>query len=194
MDFRDFIGIERDLEIHGLQNSPLIQLKLDNAQEVLKAAMRYFVGESLRWLPEYDKVAEWLTDNQGRGLLLYGSNGVGKTILCRKALPAILLKYHRKVVVHYDYNDLNVKTDEILSRKMLAIDDFGNEEQGVIFGNRRWVLPEVMDQAEKKNNIVLLTTNLEAKQIVEKYGARTFDRMLSTTIRVEIKRIESFRG
>lgn len=193
MDYKDFIGIEKELEVYGLSAGLKLQFQLPNALETLKAAMQYFVGESLTWLPEYDKVAEWLTDNQGKGLLLYGNNGVGKTVLCQKAIPAIFLKYHRKIITHYDYNDLNTKADEILAKRLLAIDDFGCEEQGVIYGNKRWVLPEVMDQAEKRNNLILLTSNLKGEQIANKYGARTFDRMLSTTVRIEIKH-KSFRG
>ena len=37
-----------------------------------------------------------------------------------------------------------------------------NEER-VVYGNKRWVFPEVMDIAEKCESIVILSSNLDAK-------------------------------
>jgi len=39
------------------------------------------MGEQLQWLPEYDEVAAWLSDNRGKGLFLFGSCGRGKSLL-----------------------------------------------------------------------------------------------------------------
>lgn len=188
----DFTGIEEDLKTHGLNFVKKIILKLPNAKEILHAAMKYFIGEKFVWIDEYNQVAEWLSDNEGRGLILHGINGNGKSMLIQKAIPAIFLKYHNRVVNCYDSSNLNVNADEIMTKRFISIDDFGIEEQGVIYGNRRWVLPDVMDLSEKRGNIVLLSTNFNADEIAKKYGVRTFERMISTTKRIEFKH-ESFR-
>ncbi|MDR0661751.1 MAG: hypothetical protein LBG19_13415 [Prevotellaceae bacterium] len=122
----------------------------------------------------------------------YQSNGVGKTVMYKYALPAVLLKEARKVEAYYNYYDLNTHTEEILEKKSIAIDDIGNEEQAIIYGNKRWVLPEVVDNAEKRNNLIILSTNLNAQELMKKYDARTLDRIVAITHRVKIEH-KSFR-
>ena len=50
-------------------------IHLPNAKDVLDAGLRHFLGNSYRWLPEYDKVVDWLSDNEGQG---YGQLWQGK--------------------------------------------------------------------------------------------------------------------
>jgi len=189
----DFTGIEKNLAQHGINVGSKMYFKLQNAKETLFAAMKYFVGDSFVWINEYEKVAGWLADNKGRGLMLYGVNGNGKTVLIQKAIPAIFLKYYNIVISCYNSYNLNANASEALRKRFLSIDDFGTEEVGVSFGNKQWVLPDILDNAEKKGNIVLLSTNFTKEQILEKYGARTAERILSTTVRIEIKH-PSFRN
>ena len=47
-----------------------VHISIPNARERLEAGLHHFLGDKAQWLPAYDKVAEWLTDNKGRGLLL----------------------------------------------------------------------------------------------------------------------------
>ena len=144
------------------------------------------------WLPQYDQIAEWLEDNKGRGLLLYGSCGLGKTFLTRYVIPAIILKYHNKVVHSFDMTELNKEPDKVLAKHLIAIDDIGTEDISIRFGEKRSVVPEILDAAEKYGKLLLLTSNLGGEDLIKKYGNRTFDRILAVTKRIEFNG-KSFR-
>jgi len=147
--------------------------------------MEYFIGRNYVWLPEYDEVAEWLANNQGRGLCLYGTNGTGKTVLVQKAIPALIFKFFNKIVKCVNYYDLNANADVVITRRLLSIDDAGLETEGVIYGNKRWIFPEIMDIAEKRKNVVIFSSNLDGQGFIDKYGVRTFERIVATTKRIE---------
>jgi DNA replication protein DnaC len=185
MEIIDFKQITEQLKAHGMPfNEPLI-LQIPNATQALWSAMEYFIGRDLIWLPEYEQVAAWLANNEGRGLCLYGTNGTGKTLLVQKVIPFLLFRYCGRIVKCFNYFDLNVHADKIMTYRMLSIDDAGLESEGVIYGNKRWVFPETMDIAEKRNNIVIFSSNLNGEGFRDKYGVRTFERIVSTTKRIE---------
>ena len=79
---------------------------------------------------------------------------------------------------------LRKRFDEVVRYKILAIDDIGTEEALVNFGNKTDVFSEIMDMVEKKSKLVIVTTNLQKKQLEERYGQRIFDRIIATTVRV----------
>lgn len=136
-----FDAIVEEMKAHGMKlPSDKVYISVPNARTVLQNAMRYFLSLERRqaaWLPEYEKVAAWLSSNCGRGLFLFGNCGRGKSILCRYALPAILLKYCRKVVTVFDIQDMNRDIDLALSKHILSLDDIGTEELSVKYGERR---------------------------------------------------------
>ena len=171
-------------------------IHIPNAKTVLQNALKYFLsleGKELVWLPQYDAVAEWLENNEGRGLLLYGSCGLGKTFLTRFVIPAILLKYCGKVVSSFDMIEANREPDKALQKHIIALDDVGTEEISIKFGEKRSIVPEILDATEKYGKLLLVTSNLGAEDLIKKYGNRTFDRMLQVTKRVEFNG-KSFRG
>lgn len=160
---------------------------LPEARQVLADALNCFLameGHPLVWLPEYDEVADWLTNNGGRGLFLYGNCGRGKSLLTRYALPAIYLKHFRKVVSVYDIREMNRNLDLLLTRHYIALDDVGTEEVINHYGNRRLAFAEVMDVAEKQNKLVIVSSNLQERDLAERYGDRTVDRIRSTMRRI----------
>lgn len=187
-DTQNFSSVIEEMKSHGMKlPSGKVCIAVPNAKEVLSNAMRCFIsleGKQAVWLPEYDKVAEWLADNKGRGLFLFGNCGRGKSILCRYALPAILLKYCRKVVSVFDIQDMNRNIDFVLSKHIISLDDIGTEELSVKYGERRMAFPEVMDVAEKQSKLVIVSTNLGANELKERYGDRVLDRIRSVTKRV----------
>ena len=40
-----------------------IHIKFENAKYLLMRGMRYFVGKEAEWLPEYDNIADWMSDD-----------------------------------------------------------------------------------------------------------------------------------
>ena len=185
-------GVNRILEemkAHGMKvPNEKVNIAIPNAEKVFKNALSYFIGlengKQAEFLPEYQSVAKWLENNEGRGLFLYGNCGRGKTIIAQYVVPAILLKYCRKVVACYDAQEMNEKLNEVLQRKLLCIDDIGTEDVSVVYGNKRLAFLEVVDAAEKQGKLLIVTSNLNHEQLVEKYGDRAMDRIRATTKRI----------
>lgn len=185
MEQIDFRAVKERLKDTGFSPDPAtIPVKVRNAREALKNGLNHYLGEA-QWLPEYDEVVEWLTDNQGRGLLCYGNCGRGKSVICGKIIPVLLNYYHNKIVSCYDAQNLNARADEILAKHILYIDDIGTESMAVKYGERRMVFSELCDLAEKKGKLLIVTTNLSLNEIAEKYGERTMDRLVAITKRVK---------
>lgn len=185
---KTFEQITEDMKSLGMK-LPVnhVKIVIPDARQILFNAMTYFVGlegKKMEWLPEYDKVAEWLVNNNGRGLFLFGNCGRGKSILCRFAIPAILLKYMRKVTSVYDVQDMNKDIDSVLSKHIISIDDIGTEELSVKYGEKRLAFAEVMDAAEKYGKLIIVSTNLTGPELKERYGDRIVDRIHSTMFQV----------
>lgn len=177
-----------DMQQH---NIPLpagrVEIRIPLARQILTDMLTLFLereGRRLIWLPEYDQVAAWLSDNEGRGLFLYGNCGRGKSLICRYVIPAILLTYCRKVVSVFDVQQMNRDIDLVLSKHIIYIDDIGTEEVSNHYGNRRMAFAEIMDAAEKQNKLVMVSTNLDISGLQAMYGDRIVDRIRSTTRRI----------
>ena len=177
-----------DMKMVGLNTVPnKVMVCIPNAKNILYTGLKFFLakeGKEVIWLPEYDDIVSWLTDNKGRGLLMYGTCGRGKTVLGRYVLPAILLHYHRKICSYYDAQEMNKKLDEVLNRHILSLDDIGTEGMSIKFGEKRMAFAEIMDLVEKKGKLVIVSSNLDGKSLRERYGDRIFDRLIATTARV----------
>ena len=70
---------------------------IPNAKEALMAGLEEVMRHKVEWLAEYDQIINWLTDNQGKGLLLIGPPGVGKSEICMKVIPLIFRMALHKV-------------------------------------------------------------------------------------------------
>lgn len=182
-------SILEEMKTHGMYtggNSVFISIQ--DSKFILENAMKFFLsldGKELIWKPEYDEISEWLSDNKGKGLLMFGNSGLGKSVLGMKVIPAILLKYSRKIVKTYGVNEMNQRPEEVLKCKLISIDDIGTEDVLNSYGNRRMVFADVIDEAEKNGNLVILSTNLDKDKLIDKYGFRVYDRIIATTKRIE---------
>jgi DNA replication protein DnaC len=167
-----------------------VHIRIPDAEKALSEMMTGFLareGRRFVWLKEYGRVAGWLSDNGGQGLLLSGNCGRGKSVLSRLVLPAILLKYAGKVVGVYDAQQMNSRIDEVMGRHLLSLDDIGTECEAVEYGNRRMVFPEIVDAAEKRGKLLIVSTNLRGKQLKERYGERLLDRIIAIMQIVEFE-------
>lgn len=176
-------AVEKMKDFGYIPNPDLVYFnKPFGARETIRRGIEYFVGPgNARWMPQYDDIAEWLENNCGRGLLCFGDCGLGKTLICGKILPLIINHVYGKVVVCCDCKQLNRSIDEIMSKKLIYLDDVGVENESVKFGERRQCFAELVDEAEKRGKLLILTTNLSIDQLLEKYGKRTVDRLKATT-------------
>ena len=165
----------------------LIHITIPEAKDNLWRGLNFFTNNQAIWQPEYDEVAKWLSDNRGRGLLCLGNCGRGKTLICWKIIPLLLNYYHRKVINCYDAQQMNAKLDEVKRYHILYIDDIGTENVSVKYGEKRLAFPELVDEAEKKGKLLIVTTNLSIQELKEKYGERTVDRLRAITTPILFK-------
>jgi DNA replication protein DnaC len=132
---------------------------------------------SMQILKEYGPVIDWMVNNKGQGIVMYGSNGRGKSLIAHKILPPFFDLCLSKVVKCYQATEINENLNDILTRKMLIIDDMGTEDQRIVYGERKWAIPEIVDRAEQRENLLVITTNLTPEAIEKKYGIRTRERI-----------------
>ena len=160
------------------------QITLPDAKAVLERGLKYFVGEQMQWLPEYDEVCSWLSDNKRRGLMLFGSNGRGKTQICQNIMPVIFMHYLKREYFCVEAKNLSQYNRSEIDKCQLwytttpiIIDDVGVESIANDYGEKRDLFSEIVDQCEKQKRLLILTTNLTPKEIIERYGLRTLDRL-----------------
>lgn len=158
-----------------------VYISTPDARSVLARGIRHFVGSDAVWLDEYEQVADWLSDNKGKGLLCVGNCGRGKTVICQQVLPIIFQHWHRLIMNTTTAIELNNKFEEFKQYKIISIDDLGTESVANDFGTRRNFVQELIDEAERKQKLLILSTNLNEKELTEKYDIRTMDRLRSLT-------------
>lgn len=150
------------------------------AYDMVVSGLRHYCGEYAEWLPEYDEIVDWLRDNKGKGLLVIGDTGRGKSLLCREIIPRIINSREPKdscgVITAYR---LAATGEDVFHRGFLMIDDIGVENDHSSFGTRRNMVREIVDEAEIASTTLILTSNLSLEELKEKYGERTMDRLQS---------------
>lgn len=136
------------------------------------------------------KLAKVLTDENSKfGIMFCGTCGNGKTTLVyafRSALNylnALHLYDESKNIIILGAKDIAAQSKDyerfrtIRAYDMLAIDDMGREPKEVLdYGN---VLSPIIDLLEYRYNeqlFTIITTNLQAEEIRERYKARIADR------------------
>lgn len=188
IDFKSIV--ERLNDGTGVQLPSTVSIKIPNAEERLRGGLDYFVNVFSRgavtkaiWNEaNYRPVVDWMTDNQGRGLLMIGNCGLGKSLIGKYILPYLIRDSCRKVVNIFSAQELNSKPDEILELyHIVSIDDIGTENVSNIYGNKRIPFMELCDAAEQKGKLLICSTNLTLDELSEKYGERTIDRLRATT-------------
>ena len=165
-----------------------------NARERLQKGLRHFIGDSVQWLPAYDEVAQWLTDNKGRGLLCFGTSGLGKTTICRDILPVLLGKNN---VVSVTAMEMGQRIDELLKARCVIIDGLGKEAvQETVNFRRRTPFYELCDAAVSGGLMLIITTNLAtttvdnplySDSIEHRYGPDVLSRLRAATKAVIFK-------
>lgn len=154
----------------------IMNISIENAKELLKSKINEVLETECVWLKEYDEIADWLSDNKGKGLLLIGGQGVGKTLICRDVMPAIFKSIGKNLVWSRPF-DMAKMVDDMNCTCPWSIDDIGLEGTANNYGNRFEPFVEVIYNAENNGQLLILTTNMTSKQLVERYGERIIDRL-----------------
>lgn len=153
--------------------------------EVLKAVDRSI--DTPVHIPEHDEIIDWMMDTKGKGLILVGDCGRGKSSIITGVIPVIFnMKYGKLIFPMPATEMLNAKN--LLQTSFYCIDDVGTESIKNNFGEKSEVFASVMDDAERRFKPVFISTNLTGQQIIDRYGKRTMDRI------VRLCRIIKFKG
>lgn len=153
--------------------------------DVLKAVDRSI--DTPVHIPEHDEIIDWMTDTKGKGLILVGDCGRGKSSIITGVIPVIFNMKYNKLIFPTPATDL-VNAKNLLQDYFYCIDDVGTESIKNHYGEKSEVFASVMDDAERHFKPVFLSTNLTGQQIIERYGKRTMDRI------VRLCRIVKFKG
>lgn len=191
MNRNDYKQMANQMKVFGLDlTTERLQINIPDAENVLRLGLSERMGSNFVWLPEYTKVVEWMKDNNGRGLLLKGNVGRGKTEIGRNILPAVINHHYSRIVNCYDAVDLSARKSEFLNNNWpLCIDDLGTEKDA----KSRDVFERLADQMEKRDRFLIVTTNLSGEDIRRIYGDRVFDRLKGNTTSITFKG-DSMRG
>lgn len=135
------------------------------------------------------RIAQILTDGKFYGgILCCGTCGLGKTTLVsamRKVLETIgmncpgLMTIKAGLVVAPAMSVMRQpeKITELSNFPLLCIEDLGREMAEINdYGNRYSPIRELIERRYDSQRFTIITTNLTAKQITEKYGTRIGDR------------------
>ena len=184
IDFKTTIERLQDTTYKTLPDKVIICVP--NAGTHLKGGLKYFCKDDAKWNTDYENIADWLTDNKGKGLMLVGGCGVGKTLIGMRILPLLLNHYCGKVVTICTANELNKTPDEIMRNHIIYIDDVGTEDVSNIYGNKRVPFAELVDIAERDGKLLIFSTNLDDEHLKAKYGDRVVDRLHAIVRKITI--------
>lgn len=156
------------------------------------------------FLPEYKKLREYLKDTQGKGLLLSGGPGVGKSIILKKIIPTVYALRNLEVfpVSCYDLHKIiNPKEsnetvfDRVSQRRYILLDEIGVEINVNIYGEKFNPVEWLINASEDNNKALFATTNLNDEMLYALYGKRAFDRLIKKVTKIEfVNKSSSLRG
>lgn len=144
-----------------------LHFRVFQPKETLMSGLRVVMHHEVEWLKEYDEVADWLSDNKGKGLFLIGPVGVGKTEICMKVIPIIFLRLFKLSISRMSSTDIvtHEKYSTAISTTMIVIDDVGAEGMYNDYGTMHNVFSEVVDRTERNGVLLIATTNLNDEEL-----------------------------
>ena len=126
-------------------------------------------------LPAYDEIIDWMVDNKGRGLMLMGDCGLGKSTILNYVIPAIFRTKTNKLLTSTPAKELC--EIERSNASFIIIDDLGTESIKNDYGTKIDAVADAISYAEDSSKTLLITTNLASKALKERYDERTLDRL-----------------
>lgn len=139
-------------------------------------------------LPEYDEVIEWLKDSKGKGIFLTGNVGRGKSIIVNGVIPLLFRVFHNRILHPYPARDLHNKQIGWAA----CIDDLGQDMVVNDYGTKIYAIDNVICDCEDNLKLLIMSSNLNKQQLVDKYGVRIEDR-INRLCKLVIFKGKSFR-
>lgn len=182
--------------LKGALPNERLHFTIPDARERLQQELRRAVGPGFQWLSNptqlgdlaYDKIAAWLQDNKGRGLLFVGTTGVGKSVMCCDILPAIIGGREREKIPVVMAKDIRTRLDELKRARVVVIDDLGKEPRKH-YGETDNSFLDLCEASIQGGPLLIIATNLSTTpvspqnrqlfplSIEERYGSEVLDRL-----------------
>lgn len=176
--------------------------------EAVQHEVRYW-GHS--YIPDNEaaiaRAAQWLAEPPTPGLIIFGNVGNGKTTLINSITnvinayslgrdasgnPAWMKFVTAESLARYAKED-SEKMWSIIRTPMLALDDLGAEQDTIkTYGNVVNPAVELLSYRYQYRLFTVITTNLKAADMRQRYGDRVADRMNEMFTRIVIKN-ETYR-
>lgn len=163
----------------------------EELKEMFIKAFKYYDRTIDRYehLPAYDEVIDWMVDTRGRGLMLMGECGLGKSTILNFVIPAIFRTKTNKVLRSIPAKELAAVERNVAP--FIIIDDLGTESIKNDYGTKIDAVADAISYAEDSSKTLLITTNLSPNSLKERYDERTLDRLRKC--KVVIIKGKSFR-
>jgi DNA replication protein DnaC len=147
-----------------------------------------------QWLPEYEEVLDWMVDNQGRGLFMYGDCGRGKTRIILGVLRPMLLVlgkplpgYHASLLTSRNLSSDGWNYEKYRTWKISYIDELGTEKAVNDYGEKFEAFNEIINVAEQNLDLMIISSNLSPELFLQRYGDRSMDRIRRLCKPIEFK-------
>ena len=164
----------------------------DELKEMFIKAFKYYdrTIDVYKHLDSYDEIIDWLSDTNGRGLMLMGECGLGKSTILNYVIPAIFRTKTNKLLTSTPAKELG--EIERSSASFIIIDDLGTESIKNDYGTKIDAVADAISYAEDSSKTLLITTNLDAADLKKRYDERTLDRLRKC--KVVVIKGKSFRN
>ncbi len=157
-------------------------------------------AKEIERIPEYSHIIEWLTDTQGKGLLLIGGCGLGKTTIACGVIPLLFAHFKEITITPVPADGIHQRIKEFIPEagyfnfhKIYVIDDVGCEPPANDFGNKYEPVTRLINEAEARIIPLIITTNLTQSMLNKRYGLRVTDRLSRLCRVVEFAKHKSLR-
>ena len=163
----------------------------EELKEMFIKAFKYYdrTIDKYEHLPSYDEIIDWMVDTKGRGLMLMGECGLGKSTILNFVIPAIFRTKTNKVLRSIPAKELAAVDKNVAP--FIIIDDLGTESIKNDYGTKIDAVADAISYAEDSSKTLLITTNLSPNSLKERYDERTLDRLRKC--KVVIIKGKSFR-
>ena len=163
----------------------------EELKEMFIKAFEYYDRTIYKYehLPSYDEIIDWMVDTRGKGLMLMGECGLGKSTILNYVIPAIFRTKTNKVLRSISAKELAAVERNVAP--FIIIDDLGTESIKNDYGTKIDAVADAISYAEDSSKTLLITTNLTPKALKERYDERTLDRLRKC--KVVIIKGKSFR-
>lgn len=174
---------------YNIRSSGMKPLHLEMANKEMKASENTAI---FRKILNYS----YNFDTNEKGMMITGNTGTGKTMIACKVLKNVILNGHTGIFVEafniYDnirdtFSNPFRSTEEYISKleavDLLIIDDLGTEVNSESSVN---YLTRIIDNRATFKKKTIITTNLNPKELKDRYGDRFYSRCFEYFLRIPI--------